>query len=69
MMREGLQKMACGGCGNRLYRIYEHPQSGEILLECSKCKSVSAIKVSPANILIHWESGEGCPANYAGDDN
>lgn len=44
--------MACGNCGNGLFRI---SRAGEALhAECTSCASVSIITTRPAELQIDW---------------
>jgi len=57
-METGLKKMECGSCGCQEHNIYQRP-NGEILTECTKCNSVSAITVCAPKIQIRNASGDG----------
>lgn len=47
--------MACGNCGNGLFRISRNDT--EIHAACTSCSSVSVITTKPAALHIDW--GEG----------
>lgn len=44
--------MACGNCGNGLFRISRNET--EIHAECLSCASVSVITTKPAELHIEW---------------
>jgi hypothetical protein len=56
------QSMACGACGNGLFRMFhvEAEAGFTLVAECQKCQSTSVIKPKPAELEIDWgENSDG----------
>lgn len=53
-MRTNTHPMACGGCGNGLFRVFTLSDDQCLFAECTACKSVSAIRPQ-ARLVIDWE--------------
>ena len=49
------EKLRCGGCGNHEIELYINEEK-ELFAECTRCKSVTTLTVSP-KIELGW--GEG----------
>jgi len=56
-MVEGVIILRCGGCGSATVKLYrKNPQM--LIAECTDCRSLTEIRVTPAQILLSW-SEEG----------
>lgn len=57
-MITNVKPMACGGCGNGLFRFFfqEGKKGEELIAECSQCKSTSLIQIA-ARLTIGWGPG------------
>jgi hypothetical protein len=63
------KKMACGSCGNRVYKLYSTADKN-IAAECQNCMEVSIIK--PSSVSLDIEVGvesSGRLAIFDGNDN
>ena len=57
MIFKNAKTMACGGCGNGLFRMYNLRPTDTLLVECTKCKSVSSLTASRPTVQISWTEG------------
>ena len=57
-METKINQMRCGECGAYKHNIYIR-KNGELLVECTKCKSVNEIVVRKPVIDINHISGDG----------
>lgn len=54
-MYQNTKKYKCGGCGNENYHLYnEDGNAQRILAECTSCKSITEISVTPSKIDLNW---------------
>jgi hypothetical protein len=44
--------MACGNCGNGLFRMFR--AKDDLFAECTNCKSISIITVEKPQLKIEW---------------
>ena len=63
MMEIDLKQFRCGSCGEIKHELYLKP-TGEILVECCKCKNITIIAVSQPKITPNNYSGDGCLAVF-----
>lgn len=57
-MVEKLKKMYCGECGNEHHIIFTRP-TGELLISCFKCQTITEVEIEPAKIRLSNYSGMG----------
>lgn len=53
-MNTGVEHMACGGCGNGLFRMFRG-EDGCLIAECTLCESETVITVE-AQLKLGWGS-------------
>ena len=57
-METKLEQLSCGECGEIRHNLYLRP-NGEVVVECTKCKSQSEIIIPPTKIEIRNNAGYG----------
>lgn len=57
-MEAGLKDLKCGVCGEKNHELFLRA-SGEIITECTKCKTRSLITLTQPKINIEFLEGKG----------
>jgi uncharacterized Zn finger protein len=69
MVETNLKQLKCGGCENELHKLYIRT-TGEILVECTECNSVSIIYLPvPTGIGSAMSSGGFGTTHYQNTTN
>lgn len=55
-MVEGLNKLRCGACGCDTVRVFAN-DGGRVFTECTQCKSLTEIAVTPPKIDFKFPLG------------
>lgn len=62
-MEVDIQQFRCGSCGEKKHELYIKP-TGEVLVECIKCRNVSIISITEPKLKIENHRGDGCIAVF-----
>lgn len=57
-METNLKQLQCGECGEAKHNVYQRP-NGELITECTKCKSQTEIVVTEPKIKLQNLNGSG----------
>ena len=69
-MLTNVEQYKCGGCGNETVKVYAKEGielDGEVnplLLECTKCKSITTVEIIKPRMVFGW--GDGADGIFTG---